>query len=102
MADGVPASIYTHSYPRFEDTGVAEEVNSACKTLCSISNEDVAARALLDSLLKKRRENALKQKDEDASYLEFVEKEEKKIRQLLDCETVVADEVSLDLHMEWH
>jgi hypothetical protein len=100
MADGVPASIYTHSYPKFEVAGVAEEVNSACRTFCSISNEDAAARALLNSLLKKRRENALKKKEEDASYLEFVEKEEKKIRQLLGCEIVGADKVSPDLHME--
>jgi hypothetical protein len=100
MADGIPVSIYTHFYPKFEVAGVAEEVNSACRTLCSISNEDPVARALLNSLLRKRKKNALKKKDEDASYLEFVEKEEKKIRQLLDSETVGADEVSPDLHIK--
>jgi hypothetical protein len=78
---------------------IGDEVEWACARVHDIIRNERLARASMESLFKKRREDALEGVRKAQCYLEFVEKEEERLRKALLNESNISMEVS---QVQWH
>jgi hypothetical protein len=73
---------------------IANEVEWACTRLQEATRDEEVARESLESLFKKRREDALDGVKKTQKHLEFVNKEEQRLRRTVIKQRVSTDKVS--------